>query len=171
VNTKTRGICLTIEDPDINFDYFQKSTIMSCEASKLGRMQELHLLRLDGCNVVPDDFSSWSQKLRWLQWRWYPFRSLPPQLKLPHLVVLDLSRSRKLKCLWERDIHVMVSLTEFFPSDMVGESVNRHLYFSIFVVMVIILSRPSLILVVITHPRRQLPKRFRCFTLTAFLRS
>jgi hypothetical protein len=76
-----------------------------------------------------------------------------------------------LKCLWERDIHVMVSLTEFFPSDMVGESLNRHLYFRIFVVMVIILSRPSLILVVITHPRRQLPKRFRCFTLLAFLRS
>ena len=148
MNTKTRGICLTIKDPD-KLDDFQESTI-SCEASKLGRMQELHLLRLDGCNVVPDDFSSWSQQLRWLQWRWYPFRSFPPQLKLPHLVVLDLTRSTELKCLWERDNHVMVSLTKFFQSDMVGESLYRNLYHSIFVVMVI------------THPPRQSPKRFRC---------
>jgi hypothetical protein len=114
VNTKTRGICLTVKDAD-NLDYFNKPTI-SREASKLGRMQELHLLRLDGCNVVADDFSSWSQKLRWLQWRWYQFRSLPPQLKLPHLVVLDLSWSDELIYLWDRNVHVMVSPTEFFSN-------------------------------------------------------
>jgi len=104
VNTKTRGICLAVEDPDA-YCNFHESTI-SCEASKLGRIQESHLLRLDGCNVVPDDFSSWSQKLRWRQWRWYPFTSLPLQLKLSHLVVLDLSWSRELRCLWEKNVHV-----------------------------------------------------------------
>jgi hypothetical protein len=104
------------------------------------------LLRLDECDVVPDDFSSWSQKLRWLRWRWYHLRSLPLQLKLSHLVVLDLSRSRELRCLWEKNVDVMVSPTEFCPSDMVGESLNRNLYLNIFVVMVIILSWPTLIL-------------------------
>jgi len=97
-------------------DDFQKSTI-SCEASKLGRMQELHLLRLGGCNVVPDDFSSWSQKLRWVQWMCSQLRSLPPQLKFSHVVVLDLSWSRELRCLWEKNVHVMVSPTEFCPTD------------------------------------------------------
>ena len=113
VNTKTRGICLAVIDPDIKDGFFPESTI-SLEASKLRRMQELHLLRLDGCNMVHDDFSSWSQQLRWLQWRSYQFRSLPPQLKLPQLVVLDLSHSYKLRCLWEDNVHIMVSVTNFF---------------------------------------------------------
>jgi len=76
------------------------------------------LLRLDGCNVVPDDFSSWSQKLRWLQWRWNRLRSFPPQLKLPHLVVLDLSWSRELRCLWEENVHVMVNLPHLVLLDL-----------------------------------------------------
>ena len=118
MNTKTRGICLTVKDPD-DLDWFTECTI-SCEANKLGRMQELHLLRLEGCNVVHDDFSSWSQQLRWLQWRLSGLKSFPPQLKLPHLVVLEFKGSRELKCLWERNVHVMVSLTEFFPTDMIG---------------------------------------------------
>ena len=169
MNTKTRGICLAVEDPDAHCN-FQESTI-SCEASKLGRMQELHLLILDGCNVVPDDFSSWSQQLRWLQWRWNRLRSFPPQLKLPHLVVLDLSWSRELRCLWEKNVHVMVSPIDLFPADMVGESLNRNLYLSIFVVIVIILSRPSLILVVITHTPKAIAQEISVFTLISFLSS
>ena len=112
VNFNTRGICLTVKDPD-SHDDFQECTI-SCEASELGRMQELHLLRLDGCNVVGDDFSSWSPQLRWLQWRLNRLISFPPQLKLSHLVVLDLSWSRELRFLWEKNAHVKVSPTEFF---------------------------------------------------------
>ena len=119
VNTKTRGICLAVTDPDIKHGFFSKSTI-SFEASKLGRMQELHLLILDGCNMVHDGSCSGSQQLRWLQWRSYQFRSLPPQLKLPQLVVLDLSYSYELRCLWEKNVHVMVSRIEFFPTNMCG---------------------------------------------------
>ena len=120
VNTKTRGICLTGADPDTWHDNFIDKSTISFEASQLGRMQELHLLRLDGCNMVHDDFSSWSEQLRWVQWRWYQSRSLPPQLKLPQLVVLDLSRSYKLRCLWEENVNVMVSVTKFFPVLMIG---------------------------------------------------
>ena len=78
------------------------------------------MLRLDGCNMVQDDFSSWSQQLRWVQWRSYQFISLPPQLKLRQLVVLDLSYSGGLGCLWEENVHVMVSATKFFPIHMIG---------------------------------------------------
>ena len=123
MNNKTLGICLTMTDPDFKVGIFQKSTI-SVKASKLGRMQELHLLRLDGCNMVHDDFSSWSQQLRWVQWRLYQSKSLPLQLELPLLVVLDLSKSDELKCLWEENVHVVVSLIEFFPTNMIGQKLK-----------------------------------------------
>ena len=122
VNTKTRGICLTVRDPD-KHGFNPKPTI-SFEATKLGRMQELHLLRLDGCNMVHDGSCSGSQQLRWVQWRWYQFTSLPPQLKLPQLVVLDLKYSYDLECLWEETVHVMVSLIEFFPMNMIGQKLE-----------------------------------------------
>ena len=117
VNTKTQGIRLTVTDPN-KYGFFPESNI-SFEASKLGRMQELHFLRLDGCTMVPDDLSSWPQQLRWVQWRWYQFRSLLRQLKLPHLVILDLSYSYELERLWKENVHVMVSLIEFFPTNMI----------------------------------------------------
>ena len=56
VNTKTQGIRLTVTDPN-KYGFFPESNI-SFEASKLGRTQELHFVRLDGCIMVPDDFSS-----------------------------------------------------------------------------------------------------------------
>ena len=123
VNTKTRGICLAVTDPDIKHGLFhwEESTI-SFEASKLGRMQELHLLRLDGCNMVHDGSCSGYQQLRWVQWKSYQFRSLPPQLKLPQLVVLDLNYSYKLRCLWETNVHVMVSQIEFFQLILLDKS-------------------------------------------------
>ena len=118
MNNKTLGICLTVTNPD-KYDFFPESTI-SFEGNKLGEVQELHLLRLDGCNMVHDGSCSGYQQLRWVQWRSYQFRSLPPQLKLPQLLVLDLSYSYELECLWEENVHVMVIVTEFFPIHVIG---------------------------------------------------
>ena len=82
---------------------------VSCEVLVLASMEELHLLRLDGCQVVvPNDFSSWPRELRWLQWRSFCFSTLPPHLHLPCLVVLDLSSSDKLTCLWKSDANIQV---------------------------------------------------------------
>jgi hypothetical protein len=64
---------------------------------------------LDGCQVVvPDDFSSWPQELRWLRWKWFCFSTLPSYLHFPFLVVLDLSRSDKLTHLWKSDADIEV---------------------------------------------------------------
>ena len=123
MNTKTRGICLTIKDPDIEDGFFPEP-IISFQASKLGRMQELHLLRVDGCNMVHNGSCSGYQQLRWVQWRSYRFRSFSPQLELPQLVVLDLSYSDELRCLWEENIYVVVSLIEFFPTNMIGQKLK-----------------------------------------------
>ena len=132
VNTTTRGICLAMTDTEQNF--FPRSSI-SFEASKLGRMQELHLLRLDGCNMVHDGSCSGYQQLRWVQWRSYQFRSLPAQLKLQKLVVLDLSHSYELRCLWEENVHVMVSLTESVPPNIIeiGQNRYKNFYYGIIV--------------------------------------
>jgi hypothetical protein len=82
---------------------------VSCEVSQLASMEELHLLRLDRCHVVvPDDFSSWPQELRWLQWRSFCFSTLPTHLYLPCLVVLDLSGSDKLTHLWKSNADIQV---------------------------------------------------------------
>ena len=128
VNTTTRGICLAVTDPDIEHDFIPRSSI-SFEASKLGRMQELHLLRLDGCHMVHDGSCTGYQQLRWVQWRPYQFRSLPAQLKMQKLVVLDLSYSYDLTCLWEENVHVLVRLIQSFPPDIIESGQNLKLKF------------------------------------------
>ena len=76
-------------------------------------MKELHLLVLDGCHVeMPDGFSSWPEELRWLQWRGFCAAQLPSELKLPSLVVLDLSDSDKLTRLWGNDDDIKVWIRE-----------------------------------------------------------
>jgi hypothetical protein len=73
------------------------------EAEQFASMDELHLLILDGCLLVGEDYSRLSQELRWLQWRLFPGTQLPSGLDLPKLVVLDLSDSSSLSSLWQDD--------------------------------------------------------------------
>jgi hypothetical protein len=109
-NTSIRGINLGIGEitPSSKWQSIRDG-VMSCEVLQLASMEELHLLRLDDCDVVvPDGFSNWPQELRWLQWRWFCFSTLPSHLRLPSLVVLDLSHSDKLTRLWENDAEIQV---------------------------------------------------------------
>jgi hypothetical protein len=109
-NTSIRGISLGIGKlkPPSRWQNIRDGVI-SCEVLQLASMEELHLLRLDECDVVvPDGFSNWPQELRWLQWRSVCFSSLPSHLRLPSLVVLDLSNSDKLTRLWENDADIQV---------------------------------------------------------------
>ncbi|KAG0565429.1 hypothetical protein KC19_8G190000 [Ceratodon purpureus] len=82
-------------------------------ASQLSGMKELHLLVLDGSYVeVRDENSSWPEELRWLQWRRFRGGQLPSELKLPHLVVLDLSGSEELTRLWEDDADIKLPVLQ-----------------------------------------------------------
>ena len=86
----------------------------SYSASQLSSMKELHLLVLDGCYVeLRDEISSWPEELRWLQWRRFGGAQLPSELKLPSLVVLDLSGSDRLTRLWEDDADIKVWMREY----------------------------------------------------------
>jgi hypothetical protein len=109
-NTSIRGINLGIGEIIYSDEYLKfEDSVVSCEVSLLASMEGLHLLRLDGCQVVvPDDFSSWPQELRWLQWRSFYFSTLPPHLKLSSLVVMDLRGSDKLTRLWKCDADIQV---------------------------------------------------------------
>jgi hypothetical protein len=88
-NTSIRGINLGIGEITPSFSLLSiRDGVMSCEVLQLASMKKLHLLRL--------------------QWRWFCFSSLPSQLRLPSLVVLDLSHSDKLTRLWENDAEIQV---------------------------------------------------------------
>ncbi|CAK9200067.1 unnamed protein product [Sphagnum troendelagicum] len=67
----------------------------------------LHALLLDDCNIE-GDFSKWPKKLRMLSWPCSPILELPTTLNLPNLVVLNLSQSKNLTCLWAQDIGIQV---------------------------------------------------------------
>lgn len=94
-----RGIRLFMKDID---------GTQTCAASQFSSMEELHLLVLDNNPIVPDDFSRWSEVLRWLQWKSLPFTELPSQLNLPKLTVLDLTDSGNLTRLWHNDASIQV---------------------------------------------------------------
>lgn len=76
---------------------------LQCEeeinASKFQRMSEIHLMQLGGARIV-GNFSLVSKKIRWLQWTSSFLTSLPPQLPLQNLAILDLSNSSTLTRLW-----------------------------------------------------------------------
>jgi hypothetical protein len=62
-NTSIRGINLGIGKikPSSRRQSIRDG-IVSCEVLQLASLEELHLLRLDGCDVVvPDGFSNWPQ--------------------------------------------------------------------------------------------------------------
>jgi hypothetical protein len=71
-------------------------------------MNRLHFLLLDGDNVK-GDFSTWSRELTWLQWKSSNISTLPLELDLRKLVVLDLTSNKELTQIWPNDLEV-----EFF---------------------------------------------------------
>jgi hypothetical protein len=68
-------------------------------------MNKLHFLLLDGDNVK-GDFSTWSQELNRLQWRNSNLSTLPLELDLRKLAVLDLTSNKKLMQIWPNDLEV-----------------------------------------------------------------
>ncbi|KAG0563344.1 hypothetical protein KC19_8G023000 [Ceratodon purpureus] len=114
---RIRGLCLRVgDDTQIIVDEESAGLRAGCAsylASQLSSMKELHLLVLDGCYVeLRDEISSWSEELRWLQWRRFPRPQLPSELKLPSLVVLDLSGSNNLTRLWEDDADIKLPMLQ-----------------------------------------------------------
>jgi len=68
-------------------------------------MSRLHFLLLDGDNVK-GDFSTWSRELSWLQWRDSDLSTLPSELDLRMLAVLDLTSNKELMQVWPNDLEV-----------------------------------------------------------------
>jgi len=68
-------------------------------------MNRLHFLLLDGDNVK-GDFSTWSRELKWLQWMNSDLSTLPLELDLRKLVVLDLTSNEELMQIWPNDHEV-----------------------------------------------------------------
>jgi hypothetical protein len=68
-------------------------------------MNRLHFLLLDGDNVK-GDFSTWSRKLSWLQWTNSDISTLPLELDLRKLAVLNLTSNKELMQIWPNDHEV-----------------------------------------------------------------
>ncbi len=68
-------------------------------------MTRLHFLLLDGDNVK-GDFSTWSRELNWLQWKSSNISTLPLELDLQKLAVLDLTSNKELTQIWPNDLEV-----------------------------------------------------------------
>jgi hypothetical protein len=68
-------------------------------------MSRLHFLLLDGDNVK-GDFSTWSRELIWLQWMNSDLSTLPLELDLQKLTVLDLTSNKELMQTWPNDLKV-----------------------------------------------------------------
>ncbi len=68
-------------------------------------MSRLHFLLLDGDNVK-GDFSTWSRELIWLQWMNSDLSTLPLELDLQKLMVLNLTFNKELMQIWPNDLKV-----------------------------------------------------------------
>ncbi len=68
-------------------------------------MSRLHFLLLVGDNVK-GDFSTWSRELCWLQWMDSDLSTLPLELDLRKLAVLDLTSNKELMQIWPNDFEV-----------------------------------------------------------------
>jgi hypothetical protein len=68
-------------------------------------MSRLHFLLLDGDNVK-GDFSTWSRELSWLQWMDSNLSTLPLELDLQKLAVLNLTSNKELIQIWPNDLEV-----------------------------------------------------------------
>ncbi|CAK9879093.1 unnamed protein product [Sphagnum jensenii] len=68
-------------------------------------MSRLHFLLLDGDNVK-GDFSTWSRELSWLQWMDSNLSTLPLELDLQKLAMLNLTSNKELIQIWPNDFEV-----------------------------------------------------------------
>ncbi len=68
-------------------------------------MSRLHFLLLDGDNVK-GDFSTWSRELSGLQWMDSNLSTLPLELDLQKLAVLNLTSNKELIQIWPNDLEV-----------------------------------------------------------------
>jgi hypothetical protein len=68
-------------------------------------MDKLRFLLLYGDNVT-GDFSTWSQELIWLQWMNSNLSTLPWELKLRKLVMLNLTSNEELMQIWPNHLEV-----------------------------------------------------------------
>ncbi len=68
-------------------------------------MTRLHFLLLDGDNVK-GDFSTWSRELSWLQWTSSDISTLPLELDLRKLAVLDLTSNKQLTQICPNNLEV-----------------------------------------------------------------
>ncbi|CAM6072457.1 unnamed protein product, partial [Sphagnum tenellum] len=75
------------------------------EAENYISMRKLHFLLLDGHNVK-GDISTCSRELNWLQWMHSDLSTLPLELNLPKLAVLDLSSNMELKQILPNEIEI-----------------------------------------------------------------
>jgi len=80
------------------------------QAERFASLNELRILILEDCDVR-GDFSKWSVELRWLQWRHSNLNELPHDLRLPNLIVLDLTYNKHLYCIWPKDFEIQVELS------------------------------------------------------------
>ena len=80
------------------------------KAESYAKLRELRYLLLDdGCSIN-GNFSKWSKELKWLQWRYFPYKELPESLYLQNLAVLDLSDSHCLTRVWSKDMEIEVRI-------------------------------------------------------------
>lgn len=68
-------------------------------------MSALRLLHIANVNFV-GEFSCIPNKVKWLKWEGCPFKSLPSDLNLQEVVVLDLS-SGMISEVWNQDLSTM----------------------------------------------------------------
>lgn len=69
---------------------FGKEDLTDLRTEAFSAMSELRLLHVTNVNFV-GDFACIPNRLKWLKWKACPFESLPCELNLPEVVVLDLT--------------------------------------------------------------------------------
>lgn len=76
-----------------------KNDVKEINARAFAKMRRLRLLQLDGVKVG-GSFELFSKRLIWLRWRGFRERSIPPNLCMDNLVVLDMAGSTGLERPW-----------------------------------------------------------------------
>ncbi|KAG0561206.1 hypothetical protein KC19_9G045200 [Ceratodon purpureus] len=89
----------------------QASSSILNKAEAYAKMKDLRYLFLDKC-LVKGDFSGWSDRMKWLQWRSFPHQELPTSFNIQNLAILDLANSHTLTHVWARNSEIEFSVAE-----------------------------------------------------------
>ncbi|KAG0575947.1 hypothetical protein KC19_5G042700 [Ceratodon purpureus] len=81
------------------------------------KMENLHFLILDGCNVS-GNLEGISKELRCLRWRHMPLTNAPSLLNLSNLISLDFSYSTKLANMWTQSDPVLEACPNLLTLDL-----------------------------------------------------